>query len=315
MSSRKEQTRQIRKSQRFGEGYYLREVRDWYKSVIAEWKPGANAITKGQLADLRLILRRGYQVQSREILGTNYKQFKQETEPFDSTMATVADELDPEFEKAERETAISIAATIAVFMGWSMAIAEAQTETAGRARDRIARASMSKRARGHSLRIAVTQSNWTTQTTRKTAILAVTDPLKDSVGTIADLIEGGEENLARRVSRSVTRMARLPNSVNQGKLIGFVTDARDRLLTPGAQGRIVAGMRAQAERLEAPEKEWLTRGDAKVRETHMSANHQKRPPDVPFRLSDGDLLQFPMDTSLGAKLSNVVNCRCAALWE
>ena len=74
-------------------------------------------------------------------------------------------------------------------------------------------------------------------------------------------------------------------------------------------------MRAEAERLDAPEKEWLTRGDAKVRETHMIANHQKRPAEIPFQLVDGDLLQYPMDTSLGAKLSNVIHCRCAALWE
>lgn len=62
-------------------------------------------------------------------------------------------------------------------------------------------------------------------------------------------------------------------------------------------------------------KMWITVGDERVRTgrfDHVSADRQIRQLDEPFIVS-GERLNFPKDTSLGASLGNVINCRCIAV--
>lgn len=59
------------------------------------------------------------------------------------------------------------------------------------------------------------------------------------------------------------------------------------------------------------EKEWITVGDSLVREAHLSADGQKKKISEPFVVG-GELLRWPGDTSLGASLGNIINCRCSA---
>ena len=57
-------------------------------------------------------------------------------------------------------------------------------------------------------------------------------------------------------------------------------------------------------------KTWVTMGDKKVRPWHQAANFQTVPENEPFIVKN-ERLMFPGDTSLGASLDNVSNCRCS----
>ena len=59
-------------------------------------------------------------------------------------------------------------------------------------------------------------------------------------------------------------------------------------------------------------KEWFTQGDEVVRPAHVAADSQEQDLNTPFTVG-GQLLRFPGDTSLGATVSNVINCRCSSV--
>ncbi len=61
-------------------------------------------------------------------------------------------------------------------------------------------------------------------------------------------------------------------------------------------------------------KTWLTQQDERVRSRHAATDGQVRDADKVFDVS-GQSLMFPGDTSNGADLANVVNCRCSAFYE
>ncbi len=61
-------------------------------------------------------------------------------------------------------------------------------------------------------------------------------------------------------------------------------------------------------------KSWITVGDERVREAHMFADDQQQPLNKPFTVG-GQLLRWPGDTSLGATAGNVINCRCASVYN
>ena len=68
-----------------------------------------------------------------------------------------------------------------------------------------------------------------------------------------------------------------------------------------------------------PNKRWLTSRDARVRRPtgsspfdHRSAEGQTVPVDKPFIVS-GEPLMFPGDSSRGASIGNVANCRCSVI--
>jgi hypothetical protein len=64
----------------------------------------------------------------------------------------------------------------------------------------------------------------------------------------------------------------------------------------------------------AMNKEWNTILDEKTRDSHVIADGQERNLVRPFNVQ-GQMLKAPGDTSLGASLSNVINCRCAAYYR
>lgn len=57
-------------------------------------------------------------------------------------------------------------------------------------------------------------------------------------------------------------------------------------------------------------KVWVTMADERVRPTHVEAEGQERRVDEPFDVGGGKL-RFPGDTSLGAPLKEIINCRCS----
>jgi len=62
------------------------------------------------------------------------------------------------------------------------------------------------------------------------------------------------------------------------------------------------------------DKEWVTVGDEKVRAAHVNADSQTVDVSKPFQVG-GELLRWPGDTSLGASAGNIVNCRCASVYD
>lgn len=56
-------------------------------------------------------------------------------------------------------------------------------------------------------------------------------------------------------------------------------------------------------------KYWITALDERVRDSHR-IHGQTRRIDEPFELVSGALLMYPGDTSLGADVSEIINCRC-----
>jgi len=60
-------------------------------------------------------------------------------------------------------------------------------------------------------------------------------------------------------------------------------------------------------------KEWAAVGDERVRPAHIAADGQTVRIEQVFTV-DNESLRFPGDTSLGASIGNVVNCRCAQVF-
>lgn len=60
-------------------------------------------------------------------------------------------------------------------------------------------------------------------------------------------------------------------------------------------------------------KRWVATTDGRVREDHLAMNGVEVPQDEPFVLPDGSKMMFPGDISMGADVSQVVNCRCTMI--
>lgn len=70
-----------------------------------------------------------------------------------------------------------------------------------------------------------------------------------------------------------------------------------------------AGSDALLQEYGAPAREWLSTRDSRTRDSHRAAGGQIRPFGVPFDVG-GHPMNYPLDMSLGAPMSEVANCRC-----
>jgi hypothetical protein len=316
MASPSEQRKRIDDARDYGQTVFERELGSWTDTTVGEWAAGTSRIPPETEAELDVILRRTYQKIARRFLRVDYRVYKQDEEerdPFDETMAVIAGALAALFGERIGAASASILNTLRTMMTRATEAANEEPDLTPEERNRVARRDLRGRMREHRLIIAVTESNWTVNKTHKTAILAVRDPLGNSVERIAQLFEEGDSAGARRLARRALKLARLPSSVRQGELLNTVSDFRDRLVTPEAQARMVATMRSQARNLGQQTKRW----EAIFRNTrpaHAAAHGQTKPADEPFEVG-GYLMQEPMDGSLGAPLGQIINCQCRAVWE
>lgn len=60
-------------------------------------------------------------------------------------------------------------------------------------------------------------------------------------------------------------------------------------------------------------KSWMTMRDKRVRRTHKEAEGQSRPVNEAF-IVGGSRMMYPGDTSLGAPIREIANCRCSAMY-
>lgn len=315
-----QQMKQVAKSKQISEKRLLRALAPWIKGIAAEYRIGDTEIQQDNAFDARIILRKFYNETSSMILGYNvleYKAlslfYKQEEDIIDEMQKEIAQEISSVSYGHALYNGAYIAQTASGWVKKITDLAVAQNLTLNEARQALI-----NHLRAHSLTIATTETAWITETTRHVAVMLVNDPLKDSVIQIADLIQAGDTNAAVRLSRRVIKLARQPLSTSQGTLIRVLTEAvgvrgdRIRLMTPLAQGRIVANLTNRANALGKPKKEWSATFH-NTRPAHADAEGQQRWAAEPYSVG-GELLQYPGDGSLGASLGNLVNCRCASIY-
>jgi uncharacterized protein with gpF-like domain len=310
MSSVTQQRITATKDKRKAQKKLERAIVPWIQDIIASYRIGDESIDIERVAELNLILRKFYNKTSRSVLGYDIREFKQLEEEtlFQRIKKSIALQLKVLFPPRASTQATTISGTsskwvertskLAIENGWG--IVEAKR-------------TLKNYLINQRLIIAVTESQWTVETIRNTAVIRVQDPLKNTMERLIQLIEEGNINAAKRLSRQVDKLIRLPQSVSQGNLIRTISDSRDRLTTPVNQARTIANLKKRGAELGRKLKKWVTIGDEDVRSSHNSANGQEKELDQPFSLAGG-LVQYPGDASLGASLSEIIGCRCVSAY-
>lgn len=77
------------------------------------------------------------------------------------------------------------------------------------------------------------------------------------------------------------------------------------------EANAIGGYRQHIEAIKSGKKykTWITMNDKKVRHTHREVDNLKIPIFEPFQVGKSEMM-FPTDQSLGAKLEEIVGCRC-----
>lgn len=130
----------------------------------------------------------------------------------------------------------------------------------------------------------------------------------------------------RRFDRSVTKAIREGAKVDPAIAAKANTAYERRLLQTRGEtiGRVETMTAIQAAKREAfrqaaaegkvdessIRKAWRSAGDLRVRHTHVMLNGESAAFNEPFVSTSGALMQHPMDTSLGAGVAEIANCRC-----
>lgn len=70
---------------------------------------------------------------------------------------------------------------------------------------------------------------------------------------------------------------------------------------------------SQPQQPAALKKSWLTLRDKRVRPTHREAEGQTKPINEAFNVGSSRMM-YPGDTSLGAPIREIANCRCSAMY-
>lgn len=279
----------------------------YIREIMAGYQIGQTGITADAKAELTRALRLGYIKAASNILRTDIRQYKADDDIINGIYIAVGAAINQlinnraiaQSEKIANTSAkwVDITSTAALENGWTQA---------------EAKAALLNHLSAQRLTISTTESQAIIEGTRQAVVLAVRDPLSNTIEEIARLVSIGDINGARRLSRSVVKLVNLPLSISQGDIIRIIEAGRERLMVPEIQGRIIATMRERAAEMQASEKEWGILG-FNTRDTHQNANGQRQLVDAPFILAGG-MLMYPGDASLGAALSEIINCNCYVLY-
>jgi len=99
-------------------------------------------------------------------------------------------------------------------------------------------------------------------------------------------------------------------ATTETQLAAEATKATEAEVLSGLQPTVAGGGPRQAQ----PSKRWDSVSDNRVREAHLTADGQVVSMDQAFRVG-GEQLMYPGDTSLGASVGNIINCRCSATYD
>jgi hypothetical protein len=150
------------------------------------------------------------------------------------------------------------------------------------------------------------------------------DRLADAISTRLDLIAQGVATAVEEVEAYVQReedagtaMPAIVSGVRE-LYAGRKPVWAERIATVNVVGGINQAALFAAFDAGSSAKQWLSRRDSRVRDTHVKADGQVRLLDEPFRLGGFDgharsLLMFPGDPT--APLDEVINCRCTLLFS
>lgn len=115
---------------------------------------------------------------------------------------------------------------------------------------------------------------------------------------------------------SAARLARKFKGRTQGIIITETQSAAE--MAKFAEVEVISGLKPRVlggRDIDTPTtKRWLTVGDRRVRPIHRLANGQVRKLREPY-VVNGQLLMYPGDSSLGATVDNIANCRCISLYK
>ena len=146
------------------------------------------------------------------------------------------------------------------------------------------------------------QADFILQTTEKELNQSMDKVIVDAAkeGERLTLAEQG-----RRTARDFNQ--KIPGRVETIAIVEAQAMAEDTKMTEAETIAAIGGVGIAL----AMRKVWNTVLDEKTRDSHSIADLQKRTIIEPFNVQ-GQFLKVPGDTSLGATLDNIVNCRCAA---
>ena len=111
---------------------------------------------------------------------------------------------------------------------------------------------------------------------------------------------------------SIQKIARRFKNVSEKSLKDSIRIARTETTRVQNSAKMDIGKHGQELGFEMW-KRWVSTTDGRVREDHLAMNGVEVPQDEPFVLPDGSKMMFPADMSLGADVSQVVNCRCTII--
>ncbi len=309
MASATRQMTKANKDKRRSQERFKRLLRPWAREIVANYRLGDTSTTPGAKLEMQRALNIGYRAAAKDVLTIDIREYKQDEESFFTrVMRSIARRIDRLFSTRSDSQSTGITNTTNKIVARTSMVALEEQQTI-----RQARTALLRRLRSQAQRIAVTESQWVVEGTRQVSVLLVKDPLENSIEQIIQLYEAGDQTAAKRLSREVERLARLPLSTTQGKLLRMIEALRSAIVGPLQQAQRIVSLRRSARELDAKFKEWRTIGDGKVRDTHSNVDGQQRPIEAPFTLAGG-LVQFPGDSSLGADSSEFINCRCAAIY-
>lgn len=148
----------------------------------------------------------------------------------------------------------------------------------------------------------------------QTAILQAVEKAKEAgvapvinnaeiAGTVGEQLKLWGENHAPTVSvTEVQAVAEESKYTEQAEIIKDTAESDDNEYD-------ITELQAGAEKL------WITAGDEKVRESHQAIDATLIPADSLFTTGAGSLMRYCGDMSLGAPLSDVINCRCETIFR
>jgi len=153
---------------------------------------------------------------------------------------------------------------------------------------------------------AVTQSMYITRTNAKN----MTDSTSEARASLTEQeLPVDNESLSKTATNILKRKTK--GRVESIKTLETQNPAEN---TKIMEARTQAGDSPTDTKPSEVKKTWRTLGDSKVRASHKTANFQTVTLDESFVVGES-LLNFPGDNSLGAPVSQTINCRCAAVYR
>ena len=145
------------------------------------------------------------------------------------------------------------------------------------------------------------------------AILKAENQLKEEIGDMFSNTQLARLSSANLTNANLSRVGTIAATTTQKIAEGTKQIERDNFL------EVVNSVNARQAGVEPrqPEEIWVTQGDDLVRAgkgtpfNHRAADFTKKENGV-FIVSN-ETLRFPGDSSLGASLGNIINCRCSAV--